>query len=133
MHLIDASPGLGKALLGMKRRIAVLALAVGFYAAPTFGAVAMDSCPPSCPHLADAPCETGEARCVSMSAVPCCDMAPSGATSQAKQSTRAPTLHLMATAVRSSAPTSERARASRIGGDLALLTSPLRLSVVLLI
>ena len=111
----------------MKGRIAVVALAMGFFAAPTLGAVAMDSCPPCCS------CETGEAPCGSLAAVTCCDAAPAAPASQAKRSIDAPTLHPVATAVSSSTPVPQHACAPRIAGDLALLTSPLRLSVVLLI
>ncbi len=117
----------------MKGRIAVLALAIGFIAAPALGAVAMDSCPPCCPRPADAPCQTGEALCVPLAAVSCCDMAPAAPASQAKASIDSPTLHGLATAVRPGTPIPRHACVPRIAGDLAQLTSPLRLSVVLLI
>ncbi len=117
----------------MNGRIVVLALAIGFFAAPSLGAAAMDSCPPCCPQAADAPCETGEAPCVSLSAISCCDVAAAALASQAKRSIDAPTLHRATHAVRASAPISQHVQALRIAGDLALLTSPLRLSVVLLI
>ncbi len=117
----------------MKGRIAVLALAIGFIAAPALGAVAMDSCPPCCPQPADAPCQTGEALCVPLAAVSCCDMAPAAPASQAKRSIDSPTLHWVAAAVGPSTQVPQHACAPRIAGDLALLTSPLRLSVVLLI
>ena len=117
----------------MKGRIAVLAVAIGFLAVPTLGATAMDSCPPCCPQPADAPCETGEAPCVSLAAVPCCDVAPVVPASRAKPSIDAPAFHAVATSVRPSAPVPQHAHAPRVAGDLALLTSPLRLSVVLLI
>ena len=116
----------------MKGRIAVLALAIGFIAAPALGAVAMHSCPPCCPQPADAPCQTAEALCVPL-AVSCCDAAPAAPASQAKGSIDSPTLHWLATAVRPGTPVPQHARAPRIAGDLALRTSPLRLSVVLLI
>ena len=117
----------------MKGRIAVLAFAIGFIAAPALAGVAMDSCPPCCPQPADTPCQAGEARCVPLAAVSCCDMAPAAPAFQAKGSLDSPTLHWVATAVRPGAPVPEQARGPRIAGDLALLTSPLRLSVVLLI
>ncbi len=115
----------------MKGRIAVLAVAIGFLAVPTLGAKAMDSCPPCCPQPADAPCETGEAPCVSLAAVPCCDVSPVVPASQAKRSIEGPAFHAVATSVRLSAPVPQHAHAPRVAGDLALLTSPFRLSVVL--
>ncbi len=117
----------------MKGRIAVLALAIGFIAAPALSAVAIDSCPPCCPQPADAPCQAGEALCVPLAAVSCCDMAPAAPASQAKGSIDSPTFQWVATAVRPNTPVPRHARAARIAGDLAPLTSPLRLSVVLLI
>ncbi len=117
----------------MKGRIAVLALAIGVIAAPALGAVAMDSCPPCCPQPADAPCQTGEALCVPLAAVSCCDMAPAAPAYQAKGSIDSPTPLWVETAVRPGTPVPQHADAPRITGDLAPLTSPLRLSVVLLI
>jgi hypothetical protein len=115
----------------MQHTIAVLALAVGFLAAPTFAAVAMDGCPPCCPQPANAPCETGEAPCVSVAVASCCDAPPPA--SEAKRSIDAPNFQPVATMARTSAPVPRRAAPVRSGADLALLTSPLRLSVVLLI
>lgn len=117
----------------MKGRIAVLALAVGFLAAPTLGAVAMDSCPPCCPQPADAPCETGQTPCEFLAATPCCDAAPAAPSSPAKRSLDGPGFQLVAAGIRSSAPPQQPVLPPRVAGDLAVLTSPLRLSVVLLI
>ncbi len=115
----------------MKDRIAVLALAIAFFAAPALGATAMESCPPCCPQAGDAPCQGGEAPCLSLGNVSCCDAAPAAPASQAQRSGAAPTLHPLTTAVRPGAPVPQHARGPRIAGELALLTSPLRLSVVL--
>ena len=121
------------ASMQMKSRIAALALAIGFMAAPALAAVAMHSCPPCCPQPSDAPCHTGDVPCVSLVAVPCCGVAPAAPASQAKRSADSPTLHWVATSGRPSTPVPQHARALRIAMDLALLASPLRLSVVLLI
>lgn len=117
----------------MQRGIAVLVLAIGFLAAPLSGAAALDSCSPCCPQPADAPCETGDAPCVHLAAASCCDLAPVAPAPEAKRSTEAPSFHPLVTAVRSSAPVPRPVALARTGGDLALRTSPLRLSVVLLI
>lgn len=118
----------------MKGRIAALAFSIALLAAPMLGAAAtMDPCPPCCPQLADAPCQTGEAPCTSLAAAPCCDVAPAAPASQAKRPIDAPSVHLAAAAVSPHVPAPPRVAAPRVVGDLALLTSPLRLSVVLLI
>ncbi len=124
---------LGTASMQMKGQIAVLAVAIGFLAVSTLGAVAMDSCPPCCPQPADAPCETAEAPCVALAAVPCCDVAPVVPASQAKRAIDGPAFLGLATSLRPSAPVPQHAHAPRVAGDLALRTSPFRLSVVLLI
>jgi hypothetical protein len=118
----------------MKGRIAALALAIVLLAAPTLGAAeTMGACPPCCPQLAEAPCEMGEAPCASLAAAPCCDVAPAAPASQARRSVEAPNLHPAAAALRASVPAPPRLASHRAAGDLALRTSTLRFSVVLLI
>ncbi len=117
----------------MKGRIAVLALAIGFLAAPGLGSAAMDSCPPCCPGSAEAPCETGEAPCETLATLPCCGVAPAEPALPAKRSIDAPVLQPVAHAVRFGVPTPQRTLFARARGALAALYSPLRLSVVLLI
>ena len=117
----------------MKDRIAVLALAIGFLAAPGLRAVAMDSCPPCCRQPGDCPCETGEAPCETLSTLSCCDVAPAAPAFQAKRSIDAPVPQPVALAVPFGVPTPKRTPSSRARRDLVALSSPLRLSVVLLI
>ena len=104
----------------MKLRIAALALAVAFAAAPALGAIARSGC---------APCALPEASgpCTSLSATSCCgDMA---ATAPAKSTLDAPNLQAIAG---SGAATwvAAVAAAPRAVHDFAAETSPLRLSVV---
>ena len=117
----------------MQRTIATLALLVGFLATPTLGAVAMDSCPPCCPQPADAPCETGDAPCASIAVASCCEAPPAAPTSEAKRKIEAPSFHPVATAAQWSPPRARSADPLSADVDLAPRTSPLRLSVVLLI
>jgi hypothetical protein len=102
----------------MKLRIAALALALAFVAAPALGAIARSGC---------APCPMPEAGgpCASFAAMSCCgDMA---STPPAKVD--APTLQAIAG---SGAATwvAAVAAAPRVAHDFAAETSPLRLSVV---
>ncbi len=122
----------------MKGRIAVLALAIGFLAAPVLatpgmGVVATDSCSPCCPRSAEAPCESGEASCGSLATLPCCAVAPAEPALPTKRPIDAPVLQPVAHAVRFGVPTPQRTLSARAGGALAALNSALRLSVVLLI
>ena len=117
----------------MQRFIAVLALAIGFLAAPTLGAVAMDVCPPCCPQPADAPCETGDAPCISLSVASCCAAPPAAPASEAKRQIDAPNFQPVAVATRWNPPLPRTVGPALADADLALRTSPLRLSVVLLI
>jgi len=115
----------------MRIRIALWALAIGFYAAPISGAVARDACSPCCPQPADAPCETGQAPCTSLGAAPCCDVTPVAPLSHAKPSIDPPAPHPVVASVLSEVAVPSCSRAPRLSEDLAPLTSPLRLSVVL--
>ena len=117
----------------MKGRIVVLALAIAFIAAPTLGVVAMDGCPPCCHQPADEDCKTGAAPCVSMASTSCCDVAPAAPAPQPFRSTDSPTLGWISAAVSLGAPVPRRADTPRVTETMAPLTSPLRLSVVLLI
>ncbi len=117
----------------MKGRIAVLALAIGFILAPTLGVVAMDCGALCCHQPADAPCKTGEAPCVSTASASCCDAAPAAPAPQPMRSTDSPTLDWVSTAVSLGTPARRHVHTPRIAASMAPLTSPLRLSVVLLI
>lgn len=126
--------------MGVKRRTAILVLLImgliatpGAAPAPGLGAVAKDSCPPCCPQPVDSPCQTGAGPCVSLTAVPCCDGAPAAPASRAKRSADSPNVPLAVVAVRSISTIPRHAGAAQRDVDLSLLTSPLRLSVVLLI
>lgn len=117
----------------MQRFIAVLALAIGFLAAPTLGAVARDLCPPCCPQPVDAPCEAGDAPCISVSAASCCDAPPAAPASEAKRKIDPPSFQPVAAAARWNPPLPRTVGPPPADADLALRISPLRLSVVLLI
>ena len=103
----------------MKLRIAALALAVAFVAAPALGALAR-ACPPCADQGAGDPCS-------SLAAVSCCGVA--GSAAPAKSTLDAPNVKgaadhgVAAWITSSSAAPSERY-------ELAAPTSPLRLSVV---
>jgi hypothetical protein len=116
----------------MRTRIAALVVALGFLAAPASGVAS--SCPPCCPQAAQAPCEAGELGdpgdgCAAM---PCCAVAPYQAPS-IKQALEAPILHPVPNALRAATPAAQQAFPPRLVADLKVLTSPRRLSVVLLI
>jgi len=115
--------------MSMKARIAALALAIAFLAAPALGALASTVCAPCEMAPAGAPCEPGAMSCASLAAANCCDLAP--VTAPAKRSSEQPTPPPVATVLRPSEPVSPHARAPRLTADLALRSSPLRLSVVL--
>jgi len=119
--------------MSVKRRTAILVLLTGLVAAPGLGAVARDACPPCCPQPVDSPCQTAEAPCVSLTAVPCCEGAPATPASPAKQSADPPSVRLDALAVRPVSTVTGHPGAPQRDRNLPLLTSPLRLSVVLLL
>ncbi len=114
--------------MSMKARIAVLALAIVFVTAPALGVLASAACAPCEMSSADAPCEPGAMSCVSLAAASCCDVAPFAAPAKRSSEQTPPPV---VTALRPSAPGSPHARAPRFTADLALRSSPLRLSVVL--
>lgn len=118
----------------MKRRIAGLGLLLAFLTAPALGAVELASCSPCCPQsAAENPCDPAEAPCLSFSDVACCEVAPASAPPPASRSLDAPGAQPIVVAACPRAPVVQRVQPSPIPGDLALRTSPLRLSVVLLI
>jgi len=118
----------------MKRRIAGLGLLLAFLAAPALGAVELASCSPCCPRpAAEDPCDPGEAPCHSFSEVACCEIAPASAPPPASRSLDAPNAQPTVVAAGPRAAVVQRVQPPPIPGDLALRTSPLRLSVVLLI
>ena len=105
----------------MKTRIAALALAIAFVAAPAFGALARAACPPCAAQPADA------GPCTSLAVGPCCGQVTPAAT--AKAPIDAPTVHAISGSG-SAAAVSAYALAPRAAHELAASTSPLRLSVV---
>lgn len=118
----------------MTHRIAALALAIAFLiAAPLGASEGMDSCAPCCPQPAEAACASGEIPCESLATGCCCELTPAAAASVAQRSVDGPALLPVARAVRTRSQAPRTALPPPGDGDLALLTSPLRLSVVLLI
>lgn len=118
----------------MKRTIAALALALGFFASPILGIAAMDVCPPCCSQPEEAPCESGEAPCLSIAVVSCCDASPAALSSDAKRNIDLPNQkHLVTTARRGPPVSLSIVLPPWSDADLALCTSPLQLSVVLLV
>ena len=118
----------------MKRRFAGLGLVFAFLTAPALGAVELASCSPCCPRpAAENPCDPAEAPCLSFSEVACCEVAPASAPPPASRSLDAPGAQPIVVAACPRAPVVQRVQPPPIPGDLALRTSPLRLSVVLLI
>ena len=119
----------------MQRIIASLTLAIAFLAAPTLGIAAMDACPPCCAQADEAPCEAEDAPCLSVAVVSCCEAQPAKTPPEAKRQIdpkNGEELH--PSAPRSGAQYSPSVSPTRPpDADLALRTSPLRLSVVLLI
>jgi hypothetical protein len=103
----------------MKLRIAALALALAFVAAPALAALT-ETCPP-CAEASDA------GPCTSLAAVSCCGAAAPVAA--AKTLLDAPTWHVVP-AAGPAAPAPASALAPRVAHELAASTSPLRLSVV---
>ena len=121
-------------LSGMKRAVAALALALGFFASPILGIAAMDVCPPCCSQPAEAPCESGDAPCLSVAVVSCCDAPLAALSSDAKRNIDPPNHKHLVTMVRRAPPVSfSIVLPPWSDADLALRTSPLRLSVVLLV
>lgn len=118
----------------MKRRLAGLGLLLAFLTAPALGAVELGSCSPCCPRpAAEGPCDPGEAPCLSFSDVACCEIAPASAPPPAGRSLDAPGAQPIVFVTCPRAPVVQRVQPPPVPGDLALWTSPLRLSVILLI
>jgi len=103
----------------MKLRIAALALAVAFVAAPALAAFAG-----GCPPCADT---SGSGPCTSLAATSCCDAAAPA--TAAKSTLDAPTVHPLP-AVHAAMPARADALAPHAAHELAASRSPLRLSVV---
>lgn len=104
----------------MKLRIAAVALAVAFAAAPALGSIARSGCDPCAEPDAGGPCS-------SLSAMTCCgDMT---STVPVKPTLDAPTLHAIAGSGLATSMVAA-AVAPRAAHDLAAEISPLRLSVV---
>ena len=104
--------------MSMKVRLAALALAVAFVAAPALAAIAHDACPPCMEPESDA------GPCSSHAAITCCGGVAS--TAPAK-STEAPSLQMVVHAAVSVAAV---AAAPPAVHELAYRSSPQRLSVV---
>jgi hypothetical protein len=104
----------------MKLRIAALALAVAFVAAPAFAVIARSACPPCADQNAGAPCS-------SFTAVSCCGDA--GSTAPVKSMLDTPSVKAIADHGAASLVASYSA-APRARCELAARISPLRLSVV---
>ena len=111
-------------------RIALWAFVAIFAAVPSL-AIAAEGGSRCCPP---APCHEAPGDCGAMLAtMSCCDAAPATVSSVAKRAPQAPT-HQPALAMRSiSIADAARARPPASPGQQGVLTSPLRLSVVLLI
>ena len=117
--------------MGLGTRIAALILAAVFAAAPALVIAAMDSGSCCCPP---APCHETEGGCeMTLSAAPCCGEAPATAPSTARRIVEPPTVHPMLPARLVPAMAECSARLPVRGGDLEVLVSPLRRSVVLLV
>ncbi len=116
----------------MKGRTAAIALAIVSLTLPAARVVPMDTCR-CCPQAAEAPCESAQAPSESMAAMPCCTAAPATPPSSAKPLVEAPVSHPLPIAMHSSTQTPARSPLAGSAADLAVTTSPLRLSVVLLI
>ena len=110
--------------MALGTRIAALILAAAFAAAPALATAALDCGSCCCPPGA---CEPA------LTAAPCCDEAPATAPSVAKRSAKPPTVQALLPARLVPVATVFRARLPLRGGDLSVLVSPLRRSVVLLI
>jgi hypothetical protein len=106
----------------MKIRVAVVALAIAFLAAPALAAFAGAGCAP-CGDMAQ-----GDAPCTALSAASCCgDLAPSP---PAKTAPEMPTLLLALAGVVAIGPTAIPVRAPLAAPDLTAPAAGLRLSVV---
>ena len=115
--------------MALGTRIAVLILAAAFAAAPALAIAAMGCGSCCCPPV---PCHATEAGCeIALTAAPCCDEAPARAPSAAKRVAEPPTAHAMLPARLVPAAARYPARLPLRGGDLEILVSPLRRSVVL--
>jgi hypothetical protein len=109
-------------------RIAALALAALMLAAPASRAAAAGACPPCCP---DTPCEADQPGCEFLAATPCCGAAEAPPTPPARSSLDGPSFHPQPAALRLAAPAPPQAPRQPAADALAVLVSPLRLSVVL--
>ena len=103
----------------MKLRIAALALALAFVAAPALAAVSA-----TCPPCAE---ESDGGPCTSLAKTSCCEAAAPVAT--AKTTLDAPTVHAVV-AAGWVAPAPANTLAPRAAFERAAIASPLRLSVV---
>ncbi len=115
----------------LRTRSAIVVLAAVFAAAPalSFAAMACTSC--CCPPM---PCHEIAGDCeMALAEAPCRDQAPTSVPSVASRTHEAPSFHATLPAWSVPVPVESHARAPVRGGDLAVLVSPLRLSVVLLI
>jgi hypothetical protein len=125
----------------MKPRLAALALAVAFLAMPALHAAASESCAPCCAEMAsevsDDPCHPAPPSCDGFEAGTsgglCCEAAPAAPVRDATRSVDAPSTPLFAVATTTTATPGHRPETPPDEADLAILASPLRLSVVLLI
>ncbi len=111
-----------------RMRIAALALAAFFAAAPALAAAAL-ACDSCCCHAA--PCDDDAAGCETFTTIPCCEAAPPVTPSSAKRTVEAPSVHVFAPARLASVAIVWHPRTSVWRGDLDILISPLRRSVVL--
>ena len=115
----------------LRTRSATLVLAAVFAAAPSLAYAAMACtsccCPPTPCHETASDCE------MALADAPCRDQAPTSVPSVASRTHKAPSFHATLPAWSVPAPVASHTIAPVRGGDLAVLISPLRLSVVLLI
>jgi hypothetical protein len=121
----------------MKIRLASLALAFAFLAAPALGAVSADACMPCCPGMesesGDAHCGTDAGSCEHLAAESCCKAAPAAPARVSTRSIDAPSLQPVLCASSLAAVTPLVAANPHRAAAVALRSSPRRLSVVLLI
>lgn len=122
----------------MKLRIAALALAVAFLAAPTLCVAETTACPPCCPEAGDMDGSADEGSCgdrdAASSTESCCEAAPVAPNVESTRTLDIPSPQPLATAsIDLASATPQFGPAPRRAADLAFRTSPLRLSVVRLI
>ena len=109
-------------------RITALVLAALFAAAPALALAGLD-CTSCCCQVT--PCDDTGADCEALTDTPCCDEAPPAVPGAAKRTVEAPSLHQAAPACSAPAADVQDASTPLRGGNLAVLISPLRRSVVL--